>query len=259
MYFRTIALVVASLVLTTHMAPISQRATGKDILKLLTSLRNSRDDHKVLAALFQNGDAHIEDLISALRRPERNINVPAQIVIRYLGNQKGIKALESWYGEQTEIVRSGPVPIPLIEADYQWISREHLRDLESSYIYALALDGSPKAQTVLNRVLESYDEDRYAGTAAGEALTRVKTEPPRKFLRGKSDLAQLVLKHAFFVDPRSRRYASAHLLGLNGTKDKALVEVHVDRGTLSEEWYHVVISRHGNVWKFFSITQIAVS
>jgi len=108
-------------------------------------------------------------------------------------------------------------------------------------------------------MLNTYDEDRDAGAAAGEALRRVKAGQPRKVLTGESNLAQLVLKHAFFIDKRSRRHASAQLLGLNGTEDKALVEVHVDRGTLSEEWYHVVISRRENAWKFFSITQVAVS
>ena len=97
-----------------------------------------------------------------------------------------------------------------------------------------------------------------AGTTAGEALKRVKAGYPETLI-GDGDLAQLVLQNSFFIDPGSRRYTSARLLGLNGTKDKALVEVYVNRGPLAEEWYHVVISKSGRAWKFFSIIQIAVS
>ena len=133
-----------------------------------------------------------------------------------------------------------------------------LRTIESGEIYALALDGSPKAQAVLNKMIESYEESADGGTAAGEALKRLKANPPEA-LSGDGALAELVLKNAFFIDPGSRPYASARLLGLSETKNKALIEVYINRRALAEEWYHVVISKCGRAWTFFSITQIAVS
>lgn len=259
MYFRTIATLIASLLLTGYAFPVSQATTYEDTLKLLQALKNRRDDREILATLFQKGDARVGDLIKALHEPDRNISLGAQIVIRYLGNETGMRALEEWYGTQAEIVRSGPNPVPLSERDYRWISEERLRDAESSEVYGLALDGSTKAQALLKKMIESYDERVDAGTSAGEALRRVKASHPTALLNGDDDLAVLVLRNAFFVDTRSRRYASARLLGLNGTKDKALVEVYVNRRALAEEWYHVVISKHAQSWKFFSITQIAVS
>lgn len=258
MYFRTIVVFIGSLLLAAYAFPVPQVTTYEDTLKLLRSLKHRKDDREILATLFHKGDARIGDLIKALHDPDRNVSLNAQIVIRYLGNRSGMRALEEWYAAQTEIVRSGPNPLPLSERDYRWLGDEPLRLTESGEIYALALDGSPKAQAVLNKKIQSYDEIADAGTAAGEAVKRLKEGHPEA-LSGDGDLAELVLKNGFFIDPRSRRYASARLLGLNGTKDKALVEVYVNRRALAEEWYHVVISKCGPAWKFFSITQIAVS
>lgn len=257
MYYRTIATVVVSLLLTLNAFPSRNATTYRDTRKLLIALRNVRDDRKVLAALFKTGDTHIDYLIKALHDPDRNISLRAQIVIRYLGNQTGMKALEEWYSKQLEIVRSGPIPIPLSERDYKWISDQSINDV-GDYIYALALDGSPRARAVLNEMTKKkagVDD----GMFAVQALKRVNVSQPEKLLIGGNDLAKLVLKNAFFIDSISRPYTSARLVGLNGRKDKAIVEVYVKPGPLAEEWYHVVISKHGRDWKFFSITQIAVS
>ncbi len=96
-------------------------------------------------------------------------------------------------------------------------------------------------------------------TFVGYAIKRIKTARPRDLITGEKDLAKLVLDNAFFVAPEDHKYASARLLGLNGNKNKALVEVYINRGRLAEEWYHVVIRKCGQGWKFFSITQVAVS
>ena len=257
MYSRAITTLVVGLLLAATAFPFRDGRTYEDTRKLLTSLRNVKDDRDVLAALFKKGDARIDDLIEALHDPDRNISLRAQIVIRYLGNQTGMKALEEWYSKQQDIVRSGPIPIPLSERDYKWISDQGINDADN-YIYALALDGSPRARSVLNEMMKRTGRAD-DGTVTRRALRRVKISHPPKLLSGGNDPAKLVLRNAFFISPMSRPYASASLLGLNGRKDKALVEVYINAGPLAEEWYHVVISKHGRGWKFFSITQVAVS
>ena len=117
MYSRTIATLVAGLLLAVNAFPVQQATTYGDTRKLLTSLQDIKDDREVLAALFKNGDARIDDLIEALHDPDRNISLRAQIVIRYLGNETGMKALEDWYSKQSEILMSGPIPLPLKERD----------------------------------------------------------------------------------------------------------------------------------------------
>jgi hypothetical protein len=264
MYFRVLATLLVGLILTANVSPFRDAKTYAGTRRLLTSFKDVKDDREALAVLFKIGDARIDDLIEALHDRDRNISIRAQIVIRYLGNEAGMKALEDWYSKQREILMSGPIRLPLKVRDYQFIKVQFITKPTVSwgsaekYIYALALDGSPRARTVLNEMMkrEGTADD---GLMAGEALRRVKVSHPEKLLTGRSDLARLVLRNAFFVGPQRRPYASARLLGFNGGKDKALVEVYINPGRLAEEWYHVVIERRGRGWKFFSITQIAVS
>jgi hypothetical protein len=256
MYSRTIATLIASLLLGNAFS-VQRTPTYEDTVKLLNSLKVIKDDRQALATLFKEGDARIDDLIKALHEPDRNISLRAQIVIRYLGNQTGMKALEEWYGTQAEVVRSGPIPIPLGERDYKWIGAQSITNVDD-YIYALALDSSPRARALLDEMTKksgSVDGHMFAV----QALKRVNGSEPEKLLTGEHDLAKLVLKNAFFIDPISKPHTSVRLLGLNGEKDKALVEVYINRGRLAEEWYHVVIRRCDQGWKFFSITQVAVS
>lgn len=257
MYHRTITALIAGLLLAANAFSIERATTYGDTVKLLNSLKDIKDDRQALATLFKKGDARIDDLIKALRDPDRNVSLHAQIVIRYLGNQAGMRALEEWYTTQLEIVRSGPIPIPLSERDYQWIKDQSINDA-GDYIYALALDGSPRAMAVLDELTKKkagVDNRMFAV----QVLKRVNAGEPQKLLIGGNDPSKLVLKNAFFIAPNSRPYASARLLGFNGNRDKALVEVYINRGRLAEEWYHIVLSKHGEGWKFFSITQVAVS
>jgi len=257
MFYRMIATLVTGLLLMANALSIQQATTYGNTIKLLNSLKDIKDDGQVLGTLFQKGDARIDDLIKALHDPDQKISLRAQIVIRYLGNQIGMKALEEWYSTQLEIVRSGPIPVPLSERDYQWINDQSINDADN-YIYALALDGSPRAMAVLDGMKKKaggLNEHMFAV----QSLKRVNTSQPQKLLTGGNDPAKLILRNAFFIDPISRPYASARLLGFNGNRDKALVEVYVNRGRLAEEWYHIVLNKHGEGWKFFSITQVAVS
>jgi len=257
MCHRIIAVLIVGFLLAANAFSLERASTYGDTVRLLNSLKDVKDDRQALAALFKKGDARIDDLVKALRDPDRNVSLHAQIAIRYLGNQTGMKALEEWYATQSEIVRSGPIPIPLSERDYQWIKEQSFNDA-GDYIYALALDGSPRATAVLDELMKKKArvDDRLF---AVQALKRVNAAEPQKLLTDGNDLSKLVLKNAFFIDPISRPYTSAKLLGLNGRRDKALVEVYINRGRLAEEWYHIVLSKHGEGWKFFSITQVAQS
>lgn len=232
--------------------------------KLLFEMNNRLDDKDKLATLFRIGDEGITDLIQALNDPNPKISLRAQVTIRYLGNDVGMNGLFEWYSRQSQFPVSGPIPLPLSEWDYRAIYANLINapperwTRAESYIYALALDKSPRAKAVLSELIRNasgLDES----SVAGRAISRVQATQPAMLLTGERDLAKLVQSNAFFVVPEDRKYTSAQLLALNGAKDKALVEVYINRGRVSEEWYHVVIKRYGPGWKFFSITQVAVS
>lgn len=240
------------------------QSTYQDTLKLLSKMNDRISTRDVLAKLFRVGDGRIDDLLRALDESNPDISLRAQVVIRYLGNEAGMKGLFEWYAKQKRFRVTGPIPLPLREYDYkviyaQYIGKPHEDWTRAEpYIYALALDDSPKAREVLKELIKSavnFDEP----TLVRRAIKTVQANQPTKLLIGEQDLAQLVLSNAFFILPDDQKYASAHLLSLNGAKDKALVEVYINRGPLSEEWYHVVLRKCEQGWRLFSITPVAMS
>lgn len=257
-------LLVGLMLLTTANSSRGAATKRGDMHKLLIAFQNVKDDREALAALFKTGDERITELVEALHDPDQNVRLRAQIVIRYLGNETGMKALEAWYSKQAEVVTSGPIPLPLKERDYQFINDQYLNKPTAAwagadqYIYALALDGSPKAKALLHELKKSagtIDDS----TVGGRAIRLTTVRDAEKVLIGQRNLAKLVSENAFFITANDRPFTSAKLLGLNGAKDKALIEMYINRGRLAEEWYHVVLRKHGQGWKFFSITQVAVS
>jgi hypothetical protein len=244
----------------------SESRTYRQTRKLLSQMKDVKNDSDRLAALFKVADQRIDDLIQALDDQNREISRSAQIVIRYSGNAKGMKALTDWYGMQpNEYPVVGPIPLPLSDWDYKFINTnvigkppEMWGDLGVRYIYALAVDGSQQSSSILDAIVKkagAVDES----TFLGYAINRVRTSRTTKLLTSEKDLARPVLKNAFFLSPEDHKEASARFLGINGDKDKALIEVYINRGRLAEEWYHIVIMKHGQGWKFFSITPVAVS
>jgi hypothetical protein len=236
----------------------SPSKTYQDTHKLLSRM----DDYDLyperLAALFRIGDARIGDLAQALDDPDKEISLNAQRVIRYLGNEAGLQGLAGYYRKpRKEYWSSGPIPIPLIDWDYNFI-KSNLSSLKEGHIYALALDDSAGAKELLASILAANANPQME-TFMGRALISVKSSNPNKLLTGSNDLAKLVLKNAFFVGEFDKKYASARLIGFNGAKDKAIIEIYINRGPLSMEKYHVVIRKHENGWKFFSITRVSIS
>lgn len=213
------------------------------------------------ARLYETGDERIVDLIRALKNEDQEISRRAQIVIRYLANPKGMKALHNIYAHNEEVIIAGTVPVPLDDWDYQFIRPlffEHPQaqwgQLEFNYVSALMLDGSPKASAVLNEVKKMHglnEAKKFYHIADVRSL--------RDVFSGEVDLSKLVLRHAFFVGPRDRQYTRARLVALNSTKTRAFIEVYIGRGVLAEEWWHVVIDKEGGGWRFNSVRQAAVS
>jgi len=215
-------------------------------------------DHKRLAALFRIGDERIGDLVKALDDPDKDVSLNAQIVIRYLANDVGLRGLDEYYRRpMKEYWISGPIPAPLIDWDYGVIKANPSSSVEK-YLYALALDDSARAKQLLASITRA-DDTLSADTPVGRFLRSVRSSDPKKVLTGGTDLAKLVLENAFFVAELDQKYASASLVGFNAGKDKAIVEVYINRGVLAEEWWHVVVRKQGGGWRFVSVTQVRVS
>ena len=112
---------------------------------------------ETLTTLFSIGDVRIQDLIRALDDPDIVVKRNAQIVIRYLGNEAGMETLIECYQNTHIHWQAVPVPLPLRDWDYEYIRKRYFQKSArwdqgaDSYIYALALDGGPKATALLQR------------------------------------------------------------------------------------------------------------
>jgi len=244
----------------------AESRTYENTRKLLSAMDDVKNDSDRLAVLFKIGDRRIGDLIRALDDPDSDISLRAQIVIRYLGSAKGMRELIEWYDKRPNgHPIAGPVPLPLRDWDYKFINTnligkppETWREIGVRYIYALAIDDSHQSKSKLDAIVKNasaVDES----TFVGHAIKQIRTGTPRELITGERELAELVLDNAFFVSPEDKKHLTVRLLGFNGNKDKALVQVYINRGRLAEEWYHVVMRKCEQGWKFFSITPVAVS
>lgn len=247
----------------TALVSAQSTATYQETRNVLLHLEIEKDANSNFANLFRTGDEQIENLVKALDDSDQIIRNNAQMMIRYLGNPLGMDALSSYYAKSNNIIIVGPVPLPLNEWDYDFISStyldkpENFGQLSTQYLYALVLDDSPKAKKVLLKMLRTA---RLAGTDP----FIVNTISSRRFnskckINEKRELAKAVLKAASFLRSVDKKHGSAKVISFNRSKEKALIEIYINHGVLAEEIYHVVINRCGQGWKFFSITLIANS
>lgn len=252
-----------ALILSGFIAPLSSAGQSawsyEDIRRLLAE--KSIIEDKTLTTLFSMGDERIQDLIHALDDPNTVVRRNAQVVIRYLGNDTGMKALIEGYKKSRVYVLAGPIPLPLRDWDYEYIRTQYLKpsgewdQSAASYIYALAFAGSSEAGALLSELSAQMER---GVIPYHYALQQVKAIQPSG-LGKETDLAKLVVDNAFFINSDHHEHASGKLLGFNHAKDKALIEVNVGGVPLAEECYHIVLQRRGEGWKFFSVRRVAVS
>lgn len=240
----------------------------QQIKPLLTTLsKRVGGENKAISKLFQIGDKCINDIIFNLNGKDFQMSVAAQEIIRYLGNEKGLIALETWNKNNSKSYPVwGPVPTPIMDFDYEMIeanllgdSQRYLGLLTSKYFYALAIDkNSPKSKLLFQRILRNLEADNEE-TITRRIADHFKNNYPLKSFLSTKNIENSVLDNAFFLSEEDKKFTNAKLLSFNENKDKALIELHLSRGLLAEEWHHVVIKKIENNWEFFSITFIKQS
>ncbi len=231
----------------------------KTTRQLLLAIANAKFDGKTLAPLFHIGDERINDLVAALSDPDQHIRYAAVVVLKYLGNPKGIDALNNKCRNQSGCEFFLDVfPIPLSDFDYDAIRRmsrvplSRWNAIPESYAYALALDGSKRSEQLLAQWLKSsesedsrYYLDAFASSIRDHAAQKTFTAGP--------SLVDAVVANAFFLQPADRAIAKAHLLALSAAGNKALIEVYLNHGPTADRWYHVVVVKQGQQWRLFSV------
>lgn len=228
------------------------------------SRRRMRDDLRELGAkpsaellscLFSHGDMEIEAIVEGLSDSDPDVQVGSQMIIRYLGNPTGLSQLLNFYAKakQNTVVVIEPVAAPLAEWDFQYLAGalvkgRHFGSERLGYSVALEVDGSERAQKLLQRINE------FGSTSSQPFLSECgKSNLSRSFEVGGS-LEKSVLDQACFLKLTDRDHASTKLLAYNSLRDKALVEIRDGQRSI-----HIVVSRRGDTWTFFSVTLFRIS
>src|SRR5262245_59208010 len=81
--------------------------TYEETYKLLRNMEDATMREASLTKLFGMGDERIQDLIRALNDPNAYARRNAQIIIRYLGNEAGMKAVVESYRQSKTYEEAG--------------------------------------------------------------------------------------------------------------------------------------------------------
>jgi hypothetical protein len=245
----TAVLVVAAIAVASP-----QRKDYAKIRKLLGTY-NVLDSPSALRKAFNIGDGDISDFVLALDDPDERVRLNAQIIIRYLGNPEGMKkVIESSRTGHTHDF-SGPVPIPLDDWDFQQIEMHVLCSdcvqggPYANYFYALEIDDSMRARKTLARVPSTT-----LLIAGLPELGSYELLCPRE-----CDLERTLSQHAFFLSADDKKHLSVVLVSQSEDGNKALLKVHVNAGPVTEKWFHVVVVRRAEGWKYMSVSLIGQS
>jgi hypothetical protein len=229
--------------------------TYGDTVKLL-SKAFTEVPNDALAKLFSIGDTRLDDLKDALDEKDKSISLEAQRILRYLGSPEAISVLQEYFDRPAgEKSIAGAIPIPISEFDY----KVHLKSdwMSAEFIYALMFDGSPQAQSILPDLFKKGVA--ISNGCTGPSKNNLSHFAPSTGFSAGSDLADSVVRNAFFICESDRKYVYAKFIAYNAAKTKAFIYLKIDRGPLAEEWYHIIVSKSENRWRFFSVTQVAVS
>jgi hypothetical protein len=258
---KNLATLFVIILLSSFVVFSQQKSETYLITKKLLETSNVNTSSDSLAKLFKIGDARVNDLIVALNDKDKNVALNAQRVIRYLGNTKGTKELYDWYGKQEIFtIAFSAIPLPINQREFDFAERRFEQSgkvLESrlgfDHIYPLLLDDSKQAKDLLERIINEMAKNE-DGKYWVDRTRKIIKNNPRKAFAEDNNLANAVLKNAYFLHANEDKDTNVKLLSYNSNKDKALL-ILSNFGAI----WHVVVEKTHEGWKFFSITQTSVS
>lgn len=225
---------------------------------------------ETIAELFRSAGKRVDELLSALESDKPCVSWAAARALSYTLPLQAAGALERWRSRQEQAVLHMPVSIPLGPRDFQRLEqalREYgsggelaqipRSNLISAYVFALALDGSPEALQLLERLRKNAATVRSIETdVVGRDVELALQARPRRLMRGKN-LEVMLRRNLFFS--KDGVVDSLRLLAINERAGRALLSVQTSCGALCSGGYHVVVERTGERWRYALIVLTSLS
>jgi len=222
-----------------------------------------------LVPLFAYGDARSSDLLHACRTESDETANSAFMTLQLLGSAECQPCADSFSQKH-----GGPLLAcapHLGEAGFQrldrWWSRyrtgkgyrcgkEEGWRIDDALVYALILDGSPRALATLNRsqALEKacgeYVTIERETLERAPMLVREAKQVGHDLKIAPGRVEESIRRSAFFLPLEQRKHSKVTVLARNSTDTKMLVEVSYSCGKSRGRGYLVVLEKDGEVWQY---------
>jgi len=134
--------------------------------------------------------------------------------------------------------------------------------IDDALVYALILDGSPRSQSILSKMLALERSCKGTDTIAGETLEQAQelvalAKEVGHDLRLEPGIDKSVRASAFFLPAEYRNDSKVELLFR--TDNRILLDVSYNCGRLCGRGYYVVLRKEGSVWQYAVIRMAWIS
>jgi hypothetical protein len=259
---------------------IAASATYNDTLRAIKQWVESEENHD-LARLLAIGNIRTPDLVAACHSSDHEIAGAAFGALQLLGKPECEPCAdsESQIHGGLAVVCSANTS----EADFQrieqWLAKkrtgtgyecgeeyEPLTPMDDSVVYALILDGSPRAQSALDDMVgieKACVTD--ATTIIGEILERAQSligaaKRAGHNLRVEPDkLRHSIRASAFFLPQKYREGSEVKVITRSRARNRILLEVSYRCGNLCGKGYYVVLRKDGADWHYALIRMAWIS
>jgi hypothetical protein len=211
--------------------------------------------------IFADGSTSTPKLIEALNDSNKAVNLNAQLMLRLIGDHKGITDLHDWYEKPRPVLSivNGPVPVPLRDWDYQQIGAvlarppREWRENALNYLYALSIDQSRHAKELLTKMLSAAETDN--NSAAFQVAANLRRWQAEADACSPATPQEFVRKHSFFLAPEERKNSKIKLIGYSNDKHLALLSVSQTFGNS----FWVVLRNTSTCWRYQSAALYATN
>jgi|SRR5579864_17284 len=261
-------------------AKVQPSSSYSQTLQALSAWDGMGDDQAGhLAAFFAKGNGMVPDLLQACKTGDEDIVARAYGLLLMIGSNKTEECASRVHEEDSPVMLATSDQIS--EADFTKLEQlfrsqpcensgkckqEDLPLVDESVVYALVLDGSKRARTVLNRMSKlakaSKSEDMLGFDVASnaEALISQAQERAHNLTLEPSTFEELLRQSIFFLQDSVRGTAGIKLLARNASDDRMLLTVFYTCGMLCGSGYYVVLKRNPNgTWDYALIMRAWIS
>lgn len=248
-------------------------ATYEDTLKMLKDLNDSRNN-VALARLFEMDDSKISDLQTACQSSDYDISSAAFLVLQLLGKRQALDCHATLRKREEFAFLWEP---NLADRNFKLIEKsldekripkgykcgDDSERIDNSLVYALVLNGSPRARSLLHRLL-AFAEACVGGYIMEDlkhapSLIRDAEKIGRNLSFEADNMESVVRTSAFYLPAEYRKDSRLRVIAYNKAGDRLLLEMSYTCGLLCGRGYHVVLRKQGPAWQYAIITMTWIS